>query len=1465
MIVQQVLNLVVEMLFVNINEEQVLSMIVDEPLVFDEQLVLNMIGDEPLVLHMIIVLDEVNKTVEQLLKDVVDTVMDCYNMEESLKNVNNETSAKEYQDKFNDLLSMVDISVEQYISLYLGGLPIELEIGELEEEELEEEFSDVDESLNEMETDGCKIKSTCPLSMSMTMAGGRRLVSVSECTSFTWKLKGETFVADVMLLPIKGCDMVSRIPWLYTKGKIKHTLKEEKKQLATERAEAIRNKPPTRAKVWNKMITYLKHIDDFVHMDSKKEEKKSVEPKSKDKKGKRIKRVADSAPKQKSSKKQKMMQEQESAKSDEKESTDYEQENEELRMWSTVVLDKEKTVDLEILSTKYLTVDWESQILGNVDMKDKHVYKIIRANGNTSYHKSLSKDEILSNQQDWNLISWKLYENCGIHTLLMDASIEATQMVLSVKLPIIKEGEYILWTLKMDQYLAHTDYALWEVILNGNSVVQMTKDKAGNEIEVPHPGISLITRNKPDIDNLDIDDMYNNLKVYEADIKGSSGSSSNSQNMAFVFAESTISINELNAAYSLDKEDLEQIDQDDLEEMDLKWQVAMLSMRVKQFYKKTRRKLKFNGKEPVGFDKKRDAGNTGYIGRDNEKEATDFALMAFTSNPSSSSSSNSEEEVTETVFDNRSSDEENSLANDRFKKGEGYHAVPPPLTGNYMLPKLDPSFSGLDDSIYKFKISETVTSLAKDEKDAPETSIAYVEKPKEDRSSASLIEDWETDGDDDSVFTPEPIPAKINFVKAGESVKHVKPIESVKHVKPVTPVKTAKQIEKFKNFSSSLKVDIKSWIGKMTQKLGLYFGFTKKACFVCGSLSHLIKDCTFHEDRMAKKICVTNVGKETGHRESRLVWNNVQRINHQNKFTPTAVFTRSGRIPVSAAKPKAAASTSAAKPVNTTGPKQSVNFSRTRSNFHKSHSLIRRSFYNATTHSRRNSTERVNTAGSKAVSVVKGNEQALKNKGIVDSGCFRHMTGNKAYLADYQEIHDGGFVAFGSSRGNQTDKNAGPQDTNGNACTQDNVDAGKEVSDQQYILLPLWSSISSTYKSSDDKPADDKPMNDTGSKTVEKLVNKEDQSYRDKLDKLMSQEKEASDAVDALIKEFKQGCIDQRRVTQAGSTNSFNIVSNPVNAASTSGTFSAGGPSSPYPDTFIPANTLLHMEPKKVSQAFDDESWVEAMQKELLQFSLQKVWRRVDLPYRKKAIGTKRVYKVEKALYGLHQAPRAWYETLSTFLLQNGYRRGTIDKTLFIKMDKDDIMLEQVYVDDIIFGSTKKSLCDGFEALMHKRFQMSSMGELTFFLGLQSKQTSTPIETHNSLAKDEVATDVDVHLYRSMIGSLMYLMASRPDIMFAVCACSRFQVTPKLSHLQAVKRIFRYLKGQPKMGLWYPRDSPFDLESYSNSDYARANLDRKSTTGGCQFLGRILISWQCKKQTIIATSTTEAEYVAAAH
>ena len=219
-----------------------------------------------------------------------------------------------------------------------------------------------------------------------------------------------------------------------------------------------------------------------------------------------------------------------------------------------------------------------------------------------------------------------------------------------------------------------------------------------------------------------------------------------------------------------------------------------------------------------------------------------------------------------------------------------------------------------------------------------------------------------------------------------------------------------------------------------------------------------------------------------------------------------------------------------------------------------------------------------------------------------------------------------------------------------------------------------------------------------------------------------------------------------------------------------------------------------------------------------------------------------------------------------------------------------ELLVVQVYVDDIIFGSTNKTLCEEFEALMKKKFQMSAMGELTFFLGLQVKQmpdgifisqtkyvkdilkkfdltdskpASTPADPRDKLHPNPTGKPVNQTHYRSMIGSLMYLTASRPDIMFSVCLCARYQADPKESHEIAVKRIFRYLKGNPDLGLMYPKDEDFYLTTYTDSDFGGDNWDRKSTSGGCQYLGNKLVSCQCKKQTNVSISTAEAEYIAA--
>ncbi|KAK6148203.1 hypothetical protein DH2020_019115 [Rehmannia glutinosa] len=273
--------------------------------------------------------------------------------------------------------------------------------------------------------------------------------------------------------------------------------------------------------------------------------------------------------------------------------------------------------------------------------------------------------------------------------------------------------------------------------------------------------------------------------------------------------------------------------------------------------------------------------------------------------------------------------------------------------------------------------------------------------------------------------------------------------------------------------------------------------------------------------------------------------------------------------------------------------------------------------------------------------------------------------------------------------------------------------------------------------------------------------------------------------------------------------------------------------------------------------------------------------------FEQKTIGDK-VYKLKKALYGLKQAPRAWYDTLSQFLTDNGFTKGKVDRTLFRIQDGESILLVQIYVDDIIFGSTNKELCDEFSNLMQGKFEMIMMGELTFFLGLQVKQlkdgtfisqtkytrdlmkkfgmeekssVKIPMNTSVKMDMDADGKTVDQKRYIVLIGSLLYLTASRSDITFAVGVCARFQSAPKESHMTAAKRILRYLKGCQEVGLWYPKEGGFKLIGYSDSDYAGCRVDRKSTSGTCQMLGNRLVSWFSKKQNSIATSTAEAEYI----
>ncbi|XP_019086350.1 PREDICTED: uncharacterized protein LOC109126901 [Camelina sativa] len=276
------------------------------------------------------------------------------------------------------------------------------------------------------------------------------------------------------------------------------------------------------------------------------------------------------------------------------------------------------------------------------------------------------------------------------------------------------------------------------------------------------------------------------------------------------------------------------------------------------------------------------------------------------------------------------------------------------------------------------------------------------------------------------------------------------------------------------------------------------------------------------------------------------------------------------------------------------------------------------------------------------------------------------------------------------------------------------------------------------------------------------------------------------------------------------------------------------------------------LEPSDIFAALEDEFWFAACHEEINQFVRHDVCDLVPRPPQPKGFEDPKfpnhVYKLKKALYGLKQAPRAWYERLTVFLLENGFKRGSVDKTLFIYEEGSNILIVQIYVDDIVFGSTNPKLVKTFVKGMTKEFEMSMVGEMNYFLGLQIKQSDsgihisqstyaksliqrfgmqtskssrTPMSSTRKLSKDSTGQNVDEKLYRAMIGSLLYLTATRPDLCFSVGVCARYQADPRMSHLNAVKRIIKYVKGTTDRG---------SLD------------DRRSTSGGCFFLGNNLIA-----------------------
>ncbi|GKA14476.1 putative ribonuclease H-like domain-containing protein [Tanacetum coccineum] len=679
---------------------------------------------------------------------------------------------------------------------------------------------------------------------------------------------------------------------------------------------------------------------------------------------------------------------------------------------------------------------------------------------------------------------------------------QAPHIVPTIKLLILKKGEYDIWAMKIEHYLSHTDYPIWEVIQKGNGLDAIKSRFGGNDeskkmqkyilkqqfedffvsnSEGLHKGydrsltsswsqVSLVMRTKPGVDSLSFDDLYNNLRVFEFDVKGSTGSSSSAQNVAVVSFESTSSTNDVSIAYGVSTSS----GYNSQRENSSSYTDELI---LKKFYNKTGRRLQFDAKEPAGFDKtkvecfnchktrhfarecrskgnqesrRRNAGNTGYRAKDNRripvKQEEPKALVTLNGEGVDWTGHVESYAKLKKLYDEQreqlgdasieiqaytqalkkveaqlvahqknqlwSSDVEDSPVNDRFANVEAMHAVPPPMIGNYM--PLGPDRE-VDDSMFihglkQSKTSESDTQTSNFDSCESNSNVETLEsmpepvvvKPKVVSQpkvwfDALIIKEYESDIDDEYVIQPLKEQEKPSFAF----------VNTVKHVK--TPRETIKEQN---TYSPSPKADKIEWNGLMSKRLGLGYRFTKKTSLEIVIFMrkewlnrlNLIRDCDFHEKRMAKQAV----------------------LNNRMKRNSTVL-------------------TSAAMKVNTVKP--IVNRVRPTTIFHKTHSPFSKPF-NKTTALRTNFLkQKVNTAKVNVVSAVGGKREtavkplagcnwrpqrhhywkndylhrALQNKVIVDSGCSRHMTVNKAYIAEYQDFN-GGPVAFGGSKGYITGK-----------------------------------------------------------------------------------------------------------------------------------------------------------------------------------------------------------------------------------------------------------------------------------------------------------------------------------------------------------------------------------------------------------------------------------------------------------
>nr|GEV72414.1 putative ribonuclease H-like domain-containing protein [Tanacetum cinerariifolium] len=694
----------------------------------------------------------------------------------------------------------------------------------------------------------------------------------------------------------------------------------------------------------------------------------------------------------------------------------------------------------------------------------------------------------------------------------------------------------------------------------------------------------------------------------------------------------------------------------------------------------------------------------------------------------------------------------------------------------------------------------------------PDKDLSHTHRP-----SAPIIEDWVSDSEDDS-----------NAEITQNALSFVQPTEQVKN--PRSSIKTIETSIQANNHKTSIPKPKSNGYSR-----------NRKACFVCKSLDHLIKDCNFYEKKMAQTP-IRNHDQRGNHQQ----YATMTLPNPQRHVVLTTVLTKSKLVLIKATRPVTAA---VPKP-HVTRPRQAKTI------ITKPYSPPRRTINRSPSPKASTFPSKVTTAKAPMVNAVKGNwgnpQHALKDKGVIDSGCSRHMTGNMSYLPDFKELN-GGYVAFGGNpKGGKISskefklpdenqvllrvprennmynvdlKNIVPSgdltclfakatldevlvtkpqnktpyelllgqtlsigfmrsfgylvtilntldtlenQSNPSAGVQEQFSAEKagEETVQHYVLFLVWSfGFTNPQNTDDDATFGGKKPEFKGRKPESEVhVSPSSSAQTKKHDDKTKREAKGKSPVESSTG-YRNLSAEFEDFTD-NSINEVNAVDSPVPAVGLTHGKSSYMNTSQYLDDpnmpkleditysvdeedvgaeadFTNLETTISVSPIPITkvhknhhvtqiisdlssatqtrsmprvakdQALKDPSWIEAMLEELLQFKMQKVWVLVDLPNGKRAIGFEdpdhpdKVYKVVKALYRLHQAPRAWYETLANYLLENGFQRGKIDQTLFIKKQKGDILLVQIYVDDIIFGSPNKDLCKAFEKLMKDKFQMS--------------------------------------------------------------------------------------------------------------------------------------------------------------